>query len=182
MPAAGLKSTRTAFSRDVFLLSFYLIGMNFADLYELLAIKDGRLEYERKKTRGRRQDRAFISIRIEPEAQELIEKYKDKSGERVFDFHRRYTTSHIFSSNVNKGLKNVAKLLKVADNQKQPLTTYYARHTWATIARNKCGISKDDVDLALNHVDQGLKMADTYIAKDWSLIDKANRSVLDYLA
>ena len=58
----------------------------------------------------------------------------------------------------------------------------YARHTWATIARNKCGISKDDVDLALNHVDQGLKMADAYIAKDWSLIDKANRVVLDYIA
>lgn len=62
-----------------------------------------------------------------------------------------------------------------------PLSTYYARHTWATIARNKCNISKGDVNLALNHVDQGKKVADMYIEKDWSLIDNANRSVLDYI-
>ncbi|MBV5348908.1 site-specific integrase [bacterium] len=167
---------RAIFSRDIFMLSFYLVGMNFADLYEVDKIKAGRFTYERKKTKGRRQDRALISIKIEPEAEQLVEKYRDPSGERVFDFHKRYSTSHIFSSNVNKGLKVVAKACKIDE----PLSTYYARHTWATIARNKAGISKDDVDLALNHVDQGLKMADAYIEKDWSLIDKANRGVLDY--
>lgn len=55
------------------------------------------------------------------------------------------------------------------------------RHSWATIARNNCGVSKDDINLSLNHVDEGLKMADVYIAKDWSLIDEANRKVIDYL-
>lgn len=174
---ADITLKRAIFSRDVFMLSFYMVGMNFADLYEAEKVKAGRLTYERKKTKGRRQDRAFISIKVEPEAEPLVEKYRDPSGERVFDFYRRYTTSHIFSSNVDKGLKVVAK----ACNIDEPLSTYYARHTWATIARNKAGISKDDVDLALNHVDQGLKMADAYIEKDWSLIDKANRQVLDYI-
>ncbi len=136
-----------------------------------------RIEYNRKKTRGRRQDNAFISIKVEPEAAAIIEKYADKTGRRVFDFYQRYSTSHIFSSNVNKGLKILANKCNIDDD----LTTYYARHSWATIARNKCGISKDDVDLALNHVDQGLKMADVYIEKDWTLIDKANRNVLDYI-
>ena len=51
----------------------------------------------------------------------------------------------------------------------------------ASIARNKCGINKDDIHFALNHVDQGLKITDVYIEKDWSLIDKANRKVLNYL-
>lgn len=168
---------RTIFARDVFMLSFFLVGMNFADMYEADKYENGRLSYERKKTKGRRQDRAFISIKVEPEAAEIIEKYRDKTGQRVFDFYHRYSTSHIFSSNVNKGLKKVAEACKIDE----PLSTYYARHSWATIARNKCGVSKDDVDLALNHVDQGVKMADIYIEKDWSLIDIANRAVIDHL-
>lgn len=175
---ADIALDRAIFARDVFLLSLYLVGMNFADLYEVDKIKAGRLTYERKKTKGRRQDRAFISIKVEPEAEPLIEKYRDPSGDRVFDFYKRYATSHIFSSNVNKGLKVVAKVSKIGITD---LSTYYARHTWATIARNKCDVSKDDVDLALNHVDQGLKMADAYIEKDWSRIDTANRAVLDFL-
>lgn len=179
--AVGFAHQRAGFSRDVFLLSFYLVGMNFADLYDVDQITGSgnmvRIEYNRKKTKGRRQDRALISIKVEPEAESLIEKYQDKTGQRVFDFHTRYSNSHVFSSNVNKGLKEVAK----ACNIDEPLSTYYARHTWATIARNKAGVSKDDIDLCLNHVDNGLKLADAYIEKDWSMIDKANRAVLDYV-
>ncbi len=177
VPEEKLQLERTIFSRDMFLLSFYMVGMNFADLYEADKLRNGRVIYERKKTKGRRQDNAYISIKVEPEAMQLLEKYKDKTGKRVFDFHNKYTTSHIFSSNVNKGLKKVATACKI----EEPLSTYYARHTWATVARNKCNVSKDDVDLALNHVDQGLKMADAYIEKDWSRIDNSNRAVLDYI-
>ena len=177
MPADSLTLSRAVFSRDVFLLSFYLVGMNFADLYEVSTIRGGRLEYERKKTKTRRQDKAFISIKIEPEAEAILSRYIDKSGERVFDFHKRYTNSLIFSSNVNKGLKVVAKQAEIAEK----LSTYYARHSWATIARNKCSISKDDVELALNHVDKGNRVVDMYIEKDWSMIDTANRTVLDYI-
>ena len=168
---------RAIFARDIFMLSFYMVGANLADLYEMDKFKEGRISYERKKTRGRRMDKAFISIKVEPEAMPILEMYKDKTGQRVFDFHNRYTNSLIFSSNVNKGLKKVAKACKIDE----PLSTYYARHSWATIARNKCEVSKDDVDLALNHIDQGLKMADAYIEKDWSRVDNSNRAVLDFL-
>lgn len=172
-----LRLDRAIMARDVFLLSFYLVGINLVDLFEATKLRGDRLEYERSKTKGRRQDRAFISIRVEPEALPLVEKYADTTGARVFGFHNRYTTSHIFSSNVNKGLKLVAKAAGIDVE----LSTYYARHSWATIARNRCNVSKDDVDLALNHVDMGLRMADVYIAKDWSRVDSANRLVLDTL-
>lgn len=179
VPDDELGLDRAIFSRDMFILSFYLVGMNFADLYEADHLPDLgkmiRIEYNRKKTKGRRQDKAFISVKVEPEAFRLIQKYRDPAGVRVFDFYKRYSTSHIFSSNVNKGLKVVAKICKIDE----PLSTYYARHTWATIARNKAKVSKDDIDLCLNHVDKGLKMADAYIEKDWSMIDKANRKVLN---
>jgi integrase len=176
-----LSLERAVFSRDIFMLSFYMVGMNLADLYHVERIVEAnemvRINYNRKKTKGRRQDKAFISILVEPEAMELLQKYRDRTGDRVFNFYQRYSDSHTFSSNVNKGLKVVAKACKI----NEPLSTYYARHSWATIARNRCSISKDDIDLALNHVDSGKKMADVYIEKDWAMLDIANRKVLDYV-
>lgn len=174
---SDLNLDRAIIARDVFMLSFYLLGMNLSDMYDLKPQKTGRISYNRKKTKGRRHDNAFISIRIEPEAECLIEKYRDKTGKRMFDFYTRYTTSHIFSSNVNIGLKRIAEVCKI-DVQ---LSAYYARHSFATIARNKCDVSKDDIDLALNHVDQTKRMADVYIEKDWSRVDNVARKVLDFI-
>jgi integrase len=168
---------RANLARDVFALSFFLVGMNTIDLYNADKLENGRLIYNRTKTRGRRKDDALISIRIEPEVMQLIEKYRDIKGIKVFSFHEMYSTYDTFNANVNKGLKHVAETLGIADG----LSTYYARHSWATIARNNCKISKDDIDLALNHVDEKKKVVDFYIAKDWSIIDDANRKVIDFL-
>ncbi len=166
---------RAIVARDVFLLSFMLVGMNTADLYDLPAdaIKEGRITYRRVKTMDRRSDQAEISIKIEPEVQALINKYR--GVEKAFSFSSLYSSKEIFNANVNKGLKVVA----VAAVLKVPLSTYYARHSWASIARNDCRISKDDVHFALNHVDEKTKITDIYIARDWSIIDDANRKVLD---
>lgn len=163
-------------AKDVFMLSFYLVGMNTVDLYLCEKSSGDRIAYERKKTRSRRQDKAEISIRLEPEILPLLEKYKDPSGERMFDFYKHYSNPSTFNQNVNKALKTIGEEIGVAD-----LEFYAARHSWATIARNKCGISKDDIDFALNHVDPTKKVADIYIDKDWSLIDNANRKVIDFL-
>lgn len=185
---SDLKPERAVFARDVFVLSFLLVGMNTIDLYNATSLvfeqqsnhhvgnnEMVRIEYNRQKTKSRRQDRAFISIKVEPEAIPLLQKYRDPDGKRVFDFYKRYACASNFRNNVNKKLKIVANVCNIDVR----LTTYYARHSWATIARNKCGISKDDIDLALNHVDSGMKMADVYIEKDWKLIDIANRSVIN---
>mgnify|MGYP000363609098 CR=1 FL=1 len=57
--------------------------------------------------------------------------------------------------------------------------TYWARHTWATIA-HKIGISKDVISLALGH-EFGCKTTGIYIDYDLEQIDKANRKVIDYI-
>lgn len=175
----GLLLRRTIFARDIFMLSFYLAGTNFADLYDanISAYANGRFSYDRRKTKERRQDNAFISVKVPPEAFYLFERYRDPKGVRVFSFYSTYADSHIFTSNVNKGLKKVAEVCGIAE----PLSTYYARHSWASIARNDCEVSKDDINLSLNHVDEGMRVTDIYIAKDWSRIDRANRAVIDLL-
>lgn len=170
---------RAILGRDMFMLSFILVGMNLKDLYELKYsdYKNGRIIYKRSKTKGKRKDEALISIRVESEAMKYIEKYKDESKERLFKFHKMYSTSHGFVSAVSKGLKKIATIIGTDPE----LSSYYARHSWATIARNKCGISKSDIDECLNHASSETKMADVYIEKDWSMIDKSNRKVLDYV-
>src|SRR3546814_367522 len=62
------------------MLSFYLCGMNAVDLYQLTErdIRNGRVDYNRSKTEGKRQDIAFISIKIINEAKPLLEKYIGK--------------------------------------------------------------------------------------------------------
>lgn len=169
-------TNRFNLAKDVFLLSFLLIGINAVDLYTCTSLKAGRLTYERTKTKNRRSDRAEISIKVPPEAEALVAKYKDPSGERVFNFYKLYSSMDTFSAAINKGLKKIGELIGVDD-----LEYYAARHTWATIARNEAGVDKYTVHAALNHVDDNMRVTDLYIKKSWDPLDKANRQVLDYV-
>ncbi len=167
---------RFNFAKDLFLLSFFLVGMNEADLYAATDYKDGRITYQRQKTRNRRADKAEISIKIEPEAQALVEKYRDPTGQRVFNFYKLYSSTDTFCAAINKGLKRIGDIIGVDD-----LEFYAARHSWATIANNDADIDKYTVHSALNHVDESMRVTDIYIRKSWDKIDKANRTVLDLL-
>lgn len=163
-------------AKDVFLLSFLLVGMNAVDLYHVKDCKDGRITYQRTKTKNRRADRAEISIRIEPEAEELMKRYADKYGERVFGFYNMYSSVDSFCQAINTGLKKVGDLIGEED-----LEFYAARHTWATIALNEAGVDKYTVHQALNHVDESMRVTDYYIKRSWAPIDAANRKVIDYV-
>lgn len=165
---------RYNFAKDMFMLSFMLIGINEVDLYYCEDCKKDRITYQRMKTKNRRDDKAEISIKLQPEVKALMDKYKDPTGKRVFRFYLEYSSVDAFCSAINKGLKLIGKDLNVDD-----LEFYAARHTWATIAINDAGIDKYVVHSALNHVDPGMKVTDLYIKKSWDPIDQANRKVLD---
>lgn len=169
-------NSRFNLAKDVFLMSFALIGMNAVDLYNCDAGKNGRITYQRTKTKNRRADKAEISIKIEPEIQPLIDKYKDPEGKRMFCFYHWYSSVDSFSAALNVGLKKIGKLIGVED-----LEFYAARHSWATIASNEAGVDKYTVHSALNHVDERMKVTDIYIKKSWDPIDAANRKVLNYV-
>lgn len=165
---------RFNFARDVFMLSFFFVGMNAVDLFNVADYDGERLTYQRTKTKTRRADQAEISIRVEPEARPLLEKYLDRSGRRVFRFFKLYSSPNTFNAALNKGLKQVGAVIGVDD-----LEFYAARHSWATIAVNDAGIDKYTVHEALNHVDPAMKVTDIYIRKSWENIDRANRAVID---
>ena len=73
-------------------------------------------------------------------------------------------------------MKEVGKAIGIDD-----LEFYAARHTFATIARNKLGYDKSTVGEALNHVEKENKITDIYIQKDFSIINKLNKEVIEYV-
>lgn len=166
------------FSRDMFLLSFYLLGINLADLMAMTRdnVVDGRLVYRRQKT-GRR-----YSVKIEPEAGVLLAKY---AGKKMLFSFAEDSSYNAVKVRVNRGLKRLGGL--EFEGQKKIITRmlpeyicyYSARHTWATVAYS-IGIPSGTISDGLGH-EHGCPVTFGYIDIDTRLIDEANRRVIDSL-
>ena len=173
----GYKSTcRYNLAKDCFILSFCLMGINSADLYNATEMRGNTIIYNRTKTKARRLDGAKMMVDIPKIVQPLIDKYKDSTGKRLFNFHQFYGDEKTFNKAINSGLKEIGSILEVDD-----LEYYAARHSWATIALNKVGIDKYIVHAALNHIDDSMKVTDIYIERDFVNENKANAKVVKYV-
>ena len=120
-------------ARDLFLLSFYLRGMSFVDMAFLKKsdLRCGMVSYSRRKTRQR------LNIEWAEPMQAIIDKYaaqtKDSpymlpilTGSEASPYEAYRNVEH----NTNYNLKKIGRMIGL----KIPLTTYVARHTWASIA------------------------------------------------
>lgn len=173
--------------RDLFMLTFYLIGINTVDLSKLTMdnVVNGRIEYRRAKTNK------LYSIKIEPEAADLLEKYKGKN--HLLNFFDRHKNYKAFRGLVNEALSRIGEPAKDnkgrilrSENKRiimQPLekdlTIYWARYSWATYAA-ELEIPKDTISEALGH-SHGAKVTGVYIKYNRDKVDEANRKVIDYL-
>lgn len=144
-------------ARDCFILSFYMIGINMADLI-LLEIVCNRVVYNRQKT-GK-----LYEFKLQPEAKELFP---------ALDWAKHYKNAHSLVMMINRYLKKIGKMVGV-----ECLTTYDARYTWANIAA-ALDIPKETIAQALGHTKP--TVTDVYITFDRGKIDKANRAVIDYV-
>lgn len=163
-------------AKDCFILSFGLIGMNSADLFYATDLQNGTITYYRTKTKGRRSDKGKMQVNVPRFLLPLVDKYRDTTDQRIFNFYQYYTTEKALSKAINRGLKEIGSILGVDD-----LEFYAARHSWATIAVNKVGIDKYTVHAALNHLDDSMKVTDIYIERDFVNENKANAKVLKYV-
>ena len=173
----GAKSTcRFDLAKDCFILSFCLMGINSVDLYNATDLRDNRLVYNRTKTKDRRLDKAQMEVIVPKMVLPIIEKYRDRTGKRLFNFYQYYRDHKGFNKAINKGLKEIGEQLHIDDFE-----YYAARHSWATIALNKVGIDKYTVHAALNHVDASMRVTDIYIERDFVNENKANEKVVKYV-
>lgn len=173
----SLLTKREKLALDMFFLSFFMCGINEADLYSAKqeTLKNGRFSYNRAKTKNKRADSAYISIKVEDPAMNIIEKYRS-SGPMLFPFSENYSDCRSFDKAIGIGLRSLNN--KYLDNDFYGITYYHARHSFATIARNNVKISKDDISLMLNHAKGDV--TDIYIKDDFSIIDKANKKFISF--
>ncbi|MBO6250830.1 MAG: site-specific integrase [Muribaculaceae bacterium] len=162
---------------DMFKLMFMLIGINSIDLCHLTEIREGRVEFHRSKTNR------LYSIKVEPEALEIINKYRGK--DYLLDILDRWKSHKDFTLKMNRTLKRIGPVKrsglggkKTYDPLFPQISTYWARHSWATIAAS-LDIPRDTIAHALGH--GGNTVTDIYIDFDQSKVDEANRRVLDWV-
>ncbi len=173
--------------RDLFLLSFYLIGINMADLAGLThdSVVDGRIEYRRAKT-GK-----LYSIKIEPEAAAILERYKGKK--HLLSMFDRCTNVKAYGCTLDNALARIGVPELGKDGQPvkhkngqlkmtpidKKLSWYWARYSWATYAA-ELDVPKDTISEALGH-SHGAKVTGIYIKYNRDKVDAANRKVIDYV-
>lgn len=162
--------------RDYFFLTLFLCGINPIDLVNLKEIKNGRITYKRKKTNQ------LISIKVEPEAMEIINKYRGK--EYLVNINETYADYRSFNSKLNKWLKKFGDVEIVNKKGKKKYTPlfedisiYTARRSWGTIA-GELGVSNEVISQALGH-EEIKESTWFYVERNLKLLDEANRKVID---
>lgn len=153
---------------DAFRLSFLLRAMNAADIARITADAEfnGRIEYDRAKT-GK-----HYSVRIEPEARELLDKYANKKT--IFSPVLRYNSEVSMTSSWNSYLKEIAARIPGMPS----VSMYWARHTFASLAF-ELGVSVDIVAAMLGH-SVGARVTMGYVDIRDKQVDDAARKVYDY--
>ena len=169
------KSKALQFARDLFIFSFYALGMAFVDIVYLKKsnIQNGYITYVRHKT-GQE-----LTIRIETRLQNIINQYEKKDSPYLFpilnteDENKAYSQYEIALNYYNRQLKRLSKLLEPNIN----LSSYTPRHTWATTARNK-NVPLSIISAGMGHSSE--KTTLIYLTKiDNSIIDEVNKAIID---
>ena len=172
------------FSRDLFLFSFYTQGMSFTDMANLKKenIKNGVILYKRKKTAQ------LITIELEDCMREIIKRYANRNSEFIFPILKDFKDIKDFKflnyqqwkkiatalTTYNKHLKRLAGLAGIEEH----LTSYVARHSWATMASQE-GIPIATISKGMGHESE--KTTRMYIAQtDYSDVGRANRQILSH--
>ncbi len=164
------------YARNIFMFSFYTRGMSFIDMAFLKKkdLQNGVLSYRRHKTNQQ------LFIKWEKPMQELIDKF-DTFGTPYLlpiikncdnDARKQYKSD---AHRVNQSLKKIGKMLGLAIS----LTSYVARHSWASIAKSK-NIPIATISEAMGHDSENTTRI--YLASlDTTVVDKANSLILKSL-
>lgn len=156
-----------AFSRDLFLFSCYAMGMPPTDVAHLkwTQIKHGFIHYQRQKTKR------MIIVKIEPCIQEIINRWGTPEATFVFPIlsHMKFDS---FLRKHNRTLHELGEKIKL----KAPLSSYIARHTWASLAYEN-NVPIHIISQALGHANP--KTTLIYIHElNHQLVADANKKVL----
>lgn len=163
------------FARDMFMLSFYLRGMSFVDMAYLKKSdwRDGSICYKRHKT-GQ-----MLTVKWEPQMEAIVSRYQLKDSPYMLSIigkpgngneRNQYRT---VQTRINRDLKAVAKKIGLAQN----LTMYCARHSWASVARDR-QMPISVISMGMGHANE--RTTGIYLKSvSMTVIDDCNREIIN---
>ena len=162
-------------ARDLFLLSFYLRGMAFVDMAFLKKsdLKCGLISYNRRKTHQN------LNIEWIKPMQAIVDKHAAQTKDSLYllplltgNETSPYTAYRKVEHNTNYNLKKIGERIGL----KIPLTTYVARHTWASIALHM-NIPIATISEGMGH--NSFKTTQIYLQSlDMATINEANERII----
>lgn len=166
-------SKRLILAKDMFLLSFYFGGLNYADLIQI-DFSGNEIVYTRQKSCKHKKKNRSTHFSICPEAAAILVRYIGKNGKIEFDYD--YTPKNM-QCYINSCLKLLAKELNIKGNG---LTYYSARKTFAQFAA-EIGIPYPIIEYCLGHsIKTGITI-NSYVRVKQYQADAAIRRVIDYV-
>lgn len=159
-------------ARDWFILSFAFLGMNPVDMYNATYDGKGVIRYCRTKTKTRRADKAYIEVFVDDRIKPILDRYSGNG--KLIDISRKLSFVG-FQRRIAVGMRKIGAMIG------KRMVFYSARHSFASIAYNNCGVDKYSIHAALNHVDRDMKITDIYIKRDFSRENEVGKKVLDLL-
>lgn len=164
-----------ALARDIFMFSFYMRGMPFVDIAYLRKtdLRNGMWTYCRRKTNQ------CLMVEWEIAQQKILDHYAHQTENESFllpiikkEDGTEYKQYQRMQININRALKKIGEMAEL----KMPLTTYVARHTWASVAR--------DMNIPIAIISEGMghnsiKTTQVYLNSiDISRVNEANKRII----
>lgn len=164
-----------ALARDIFMFSFYMRGMPFVDIAYLRKtdLRNGMWTYCRRKTNQ------CLMVEWEMAQQKILDHYAHQTEKGSFllpiikkEDGTEYKQYQRMQININRALKKIGEMAEL----KMPLTTYVARHTWASVAR--------DMNIPIAIISEGMghnsiKTTQVYLNSiDISRVNEANKRII----
>lgn len=167
-----IKSSLTTV-RDIFMLTYYLGGINLRDLLVYNFKDKDYMRYVRHKTRNSKKGENEIVFTIQPEAKEIIDKYLTKEGKLKFGKYASYKQVYSFI------FRHIDKVMELSGINKK-VTYYSARKTFAQHGYN-LGIQIEKIEYCIGHSMKNNRPIFNYIKIMQEHADKVFREIFDQL-
>jgi integrase/recombinase XerD len=155
-------------ARDYWVFLYLCNGMNIKDMCKLKRkdLNGDMLNYLRSKTERSKRSEEMISVSLKPQAKAIIQKWGQVTlnpESYVFPHltkgltpEREREIIQLLTQTINKHMKRIAVKLEI----NKPVTTYYARHSFATVLK-RAGVSTEFISEMMGH--SNVKVTQNYL-------------------
>lgn len=159
-------------ARDIFMLSYYLGGINLVDMLEV-DFRKNYIEYYRQKTKNKKHGESKTAFSIQPEARDIINKYMKKNGKLVFG---KYDTFGKAYSVISRKMDELAELAGI----RKRVVFYSARKSFVQHGFD-LGIALETLEYCIGQSMKTNRPIFNYVRVMRNHADKAMRQIFDSL-